>query len=114
MTDRSQRRDEREAGVAGTGVVDREPEAEPAQRLDLALERADVGDRLLLGALDRDLARVEAGGADLVAQRGRLEGRIEQAERRQVDGVAARRRRRPRGRAASSRPMPARAMVATM
>ena len=62
---RPERGDEREAGVAGAGVVDREPEAELAQGLDLALERADVGDRLLLGALDGDLARVEAGGADL-------------------------------------------------
>ena len=42
---RPQRGDQREAGVAGAGVVDREPEPEPAQRLDLALERVDVGDR---------------------------------------------------------------------
>ena len=57
--------DQREAGVAGTGVVDRETEAELAQGLDLALERADVGDGLLLGAFDGDLMRVEAGLADL-------------------------------------------------
>ena len=73
--------DEREAGVPGTGVVDREPEAELAQGLDLALERGDVGDGLLLGALDGDLARVEAGLADLGGQRGRLEGAIDEAER---------------------------------
>ena len=64
---RPQRGDQREARVAGAGVIDREAEAEPAQRPDLALERADIGDRLLLGALDRDLVRIEAGGADLVA-----------------------------------------------
>ena len=77
MTDRPQGGDQREARVARAGVVDREPEAEPAQRLDLALERADVGDRLLLGALDGDLVRIEAGGADLGGQRARLEGRVE-------------------------------------
>ena len=73
--------DEREAGVAGAGVVDREPEAELAQGLDLALERGEVGDGLLLGAFDGDLARVEADVADLGGQRGRLEGLVEQAER---------------------------------
>ena len=81
--------DQREAGVAGTGVVDREPEAELAQRLDLALERADVGDRLLLGAFDGDVVRVEAGVADPRPEGRRLERRVEQAERRQVDRVAA-------------------------
>src|SRR4029079_9205023 len=81
--------DEREAGISGARIVDREAEAELAQGPDLALERGDVGDRLLLGALDGDLARVEADLADLGGQRGRLEGAIDEAERRQVDGVAA-------------------------
>ena len=54
---RPQRRDEREARVAGAGVVDREAEPEAPERLDLALERDDVLDGLLLGAFERDLAR---------------------------------------------------------
>ena len=66
---RPQRRDQREARVAGAGVVDREPEAGLAQGLDLAMEHADVGDRLLLGAFDGDLAGLEPGVADLGGQR---------------------------------------------
>src|ERR1035437_2177895 len=53
--------DDVEAGVAGAGVVDGEAEAQPAQRLYLLLERRNVGDRLLLGALDDYLVRGEAG-----------------------------------------------------
>src|SRR4029453_664492 len=51
---RAQRGDERERRITGTRVVDREPETELAQLADLALQWYDVGDRLLLRALQRD------------------------------------------------------------
>ena len=80
LDDRRPRRcDEREAGVAGAGVIDREAEAESSQRLDLALERAEVRTGLLFGALDRDVVRIEAGRPDLAAEAGGLERRVEQA-----------------------------------
>ena len=50
--------------------------------------RSDVGDGLLLGALERDLARIEPGLANHRGERGRLEPRVEQAGRRHVDGHA--------------------------
>ena len=77
----AQRGDQREARVARAGIVDGKPEAEPTERLDLALERDDVGDGLLLGALERDLLGLEAGLADHVGERARLEVRVEQARR---------------------------------
>ena len=82
---RAQGGDECKAGIAGAGVVHREPEPELAEGLHLALEHPDVGDRLLLRALDGDLARVQPDGAHLGAEPGRLERGVEQAERGQVD-----------------------------
>jgi hypothetical protein len=48
-----------EAGVAGAGVVERDPRAALAQRGQLELERAVLGERLVLGELDRDALEVE-------------------------------------------------------
>ena len=67
---RAERGDEREARVAGPGVVDGEPEPGPAQGLDRALERHDVGDGLLLRALERDLARLEDRASRTIAASG--------------------------------------------
>jgi len=58
---RLERGDDREAGVARAGVVDGEAEAEAAERPNLLLEARHVGDGLLLGALDHDLAGRQAG-----------------------------------------------------
>ena len=68
-----ERRDEREAGIAGTRIVHCEPEPELAQRPNLALERPDVRDRLLFSAFDRDLVRVQPRIAHLGAEGGCLE-----------------------------------------
>ena len=73
MTVGSERGDEREARVAGPGVVDGKPEPGPAQRPDRLLERHDVGDGLLLRAFERHLARVQAGVPDDRGQGGGLE-----------------------------------------
>ena len=99
---RMQRGDQREARVARAGIVDREPESEPAQRLD-RLQRDHVGDRLLLGAFEGDLARRQAGGDDHQREGLRLELAVEQAGRREVDREPERREparqaRRPRAR----------------
>src|SRR6185503_19631314 len=83
---RVERGDEREAGIARAGIVDGEPEPQAAQRLDLALERDDVLDRLLLGALERHLARRQAGGPDRLRELLGGELRIEQRRGREVDG----------------------------
>ena len=87
---RSQRGHEREARVAGPRVIDREAEAQASQGLDLALEWAEIRDRLLLRALDGDARWRQAGGPDHRRERRRLEGRVEQAGGREVDPEAAR------------------------
>jgi hypothetical protein len=50
---------------------------------------------LLLGAFDRELSRVEVGGTDLLDHHGRLERRVEQAGRHEVQRVMV--GREPRG-----------------
>ena len=48
-----------EAGVAGAGVVERDPGAAGAQGGELELERDVLVERLVLGQLDHDVVEVE-------------------------------------------------------
>src|SRR4051812_23829276 len=68
-----------EARVAGAGVVDREAEPEPAERLDLPDERPDVRDGLLLSALQRDVLRLESRAPDHRAERPGFEAEFQEA-----------------------------------
>src|ERR1035437_198959 len=72
---RLQGRDDVEAGVAGAGVVYGEAEAEAAKGADLLLEAREVGDGLLLGAFDHELAWRKAGSPHALREGTRFEAR---------------------------------------
>ena len=81
-----------EAGVAGAGVVDRDPRAALAQVGDRLLERVVVGHDLVLGDLDHDLVQVAAQGP--LHDRGRERRRADVERQVGAEGATERLQRR--------------------